>query len=154
MHLHTIQSTRTARILGRISWHSSMRLIYMNQCFPYRLPCQVVCLHILVLLHYAEVAVDLVHVIGHLNHRQCSISFQRQEMPIVDETHQLGIANILRVNVDHTMLIHNLISKTGQSRSSHHLPRNTPPYPRPQRTSPSAQGPHSPLSLEQEPSFL
>ena len=30
-------------------------------------------------------------------------------MPIVDETHQLGIANILRVNVDHAMLIHNLI---------------------------------------------
>ena len=83
-----------------------MRLIYMNQCFPYRLPCQVVSLHILVLLHYAEVAVDFVHVISHLNHWQCSVFFQ---MPIVDETHQLGIANILRVNVDHTMLIHHLM---------------------------------------------
>ena len=66
VHLHTIQSTRTARILGRISWHLSMIPIVMNQSIPYRLPCQVVCLHILVLLHYAEVAVDLIHIISYL----------------------------------------------------------------------------------------
>ena len=85
-----------------------MRLIYMNQCFPYRLPCQVVCLHILVLLHYAEVAVDLIHVISHLI-IYCLIIFSVPGDVNVDQTHQLWIANILRINVDHTMKIHHLM---------------------------------------------
>ena len=85
-----------------------MRPTSMSHCFAYRLSSQVVCLDILLLFHYAEVAVDLIHVISHLI-IYCLIIFSVPEDVNVDQTHQLWIANILRINVDHTMKIHHLM---------------------------------------------
>ena len=84
---------------------------------PYRLSCQVICPDILLVLHDTQVAVYLVDIVCHLgintirkfclSTSECS---QRgwKKMYAKTKTDQLGVANILGVNVDHIANLNNL----------------------------------------------